>query len=359
LILKTTRFDTIKKLLSRRLRKRIVFYIQNIRKRYLVFIFFVALSTLAWYIRALADNYITEIKYPVKYSNFPPNRILSKAPPAFLNIQVRADGFTILSYKLKLKRALRFDVNSFSLYSLTKDSTSVYLLTRNIEDKLTTELNETNKNIQILDIYPDTLFFNFSKLRKKKIQVKAAVYTNELMFARQHMLNGEPYTIPDSIIVSGPTSILDTLKLIYTEPLELDNEADTIEGTQHLKTFDKRVIYSLNKVKVVVPIDRFTESEYEIPIDAINVPESLLVKSFPNKIKINYLITLSNFNKVTPGSFHAYIDYNTVYLDINPKLKVELDPLPAYVQNVKIKPAYVEFLIEKRSAENWNYRRNR
>jgi hypothetical protein len=357
--LKTTRSETLKRLFSHRLRKRIVFYIQIIRRKYLVFLFFVALSTLAWYIRALADNYITIIKYPVKYSNFPPNRILSKAPPAFLNIQVRADGFTILSYKLKLKPALHFDVNSFSLYALSNDSTSLYLLTDYIHDKLTTELNETNKNIQILDIAPDTLFFNFLRLRNKKVPVKVTIIKNELMFARQHMLNGEPYIIPDSIIVSGPTSILDTLTQINTEPIKFDNEADTIETTKHLKMIDERVIFSVNKVTVVIPIDRFTESEFEIPIDAINVPENLVIKSFPNKIKINYLITLSNFNKVTPASFHAYIDFNTIDPDINPKLKVELDSLPAYVQNVKIKPAYVEFLIEKKSAENWNNRRNR
>jgi len=357
--LKTTGSDTIKKLLSRRLRKRIIFYIQIIRKKYLVFIFFVALSTLAWYIRALADNYITEIKYPVKYINLPPNRILSKAPPSFLNIQVRADGFTILSYKLKLKRALRFDVNSFSLYSLSTDSTSVYLLTQYIHDKLTAELNESNKNIQILDISPDTLFFNFSRLRKKKIKIIPVISKSSLMFARQHMLNGEPYVIPDSIFVSGPTNILDTLNQIYTEIVNLENEEDTVKTTRPLKSFDERVIYSINKVKVIVPVDRFTESDFEIPIDAINVPENLVVKLFPNKIKINYLITLSNFNKVTLGSFHAYIDYNTIDHDINPKLKVNLDPLPAYMHNVKIKPAYVEFLIEKRSAENWNYGRNR
>jgi hypothetical protein len=357
--LKSTRYYTIKKLLSRRLRKRVVFYIQAIRKKYLVFLFFVLLSAFAWYIRALGDNYITEIRYPVKYANFPPNRILSKSPPAFLNIQVRADGFTILSYKLKLKRALRFDVNSFSLYSLTEDSTSVYLLTRNINERLTTALNETNKNLEILDISPDTLFFNFSRLRKRNIAIKAAIIKNELMFARQHMLNGEPYIIPDSVVVSGPSSMLDTLKYIYTEPIELENEADTIEKTRHLKTFDERVTYSLNKVKVVIPIDRFTESEYEIPIDAVNVPENLVIKTFPNKIRINYLITLSNFNKVTSGSFHAFVDYNSIDIDINPKLKIELDSLPAMVQNVKIKPAYVEFLIEKRSAENWNNGRNR
>jgi hypothetical protein len=348
-----------KSLISDNLGKRIIKKLLILRKQYLIFTFFLAVATLAWYIRALNEYYTTELQYPVRYVNLPPNRILSHAPPEYLTLRIKADGFTILGYKLKLKRALRFDINSFSLYSLSQDSTSVYLLTKYTYDRLTSEINDPNKNIQILDISPDTLFFNFSRIRKKKVQVVAIIQQSESRFARQHMLNGEITVTPDSVIVSGPTYILDTMTQITSEPINLKNEEDTVYRAVRIAQFDSRVIIPSVKVEAMIPIDRFTESEFDIPIHAVHVPEGLAVKTFPGTIQIKYLITLSNFNKISPASFFAYIDYNNIDLDINSKLKVELDSLPFFVHDIKIKPAYVEFLIEKQSDKSWNNRRDR
>jgi hypothetical protein len=346
-------------LIKHNLGKRIISKLLILRKQYLIFTFFLAVATLAWYIRALNEYYTTELQYPVRYVNLPPNRILSHAPPEYLTLRIRADGYTILGYKLKLKRALRFNVNSFSLYSLTADSTSVYLLTKYTYDKLTSELNESNKNIQILDISPDTLFFNFSRIRKKKVPVMGIVYQSESMFARQHMLNGSLIVEPDSVIISGPTYILDTISHINTESIELKNEDDTTTISVRLAKTDSRIIIPPVKIRVTIPVDRFTESEFEVPIHFINVPEDMNIKTFPGTIQIKYLITLSNFNKISSSTFFAYIDYNNIDLDINSKLKIELDSIPSYVHNIKVKPAYVEFLIEKKSAKNWNNRRYR
>lgn len=330
-----------------------------LRKQYLIFTFFLAVSTLAWYIRSLNEYYVTEVLYPVRYVNLPPNRILSQTPPEYLKLRIRANGFTILGYKLKLKRALKFNVNSFSLYSLTADSTSVYLLTKYTYDRLTTEINKPDKNIQILDISPDTLFFNFSRIRKKKIAVVPILAKKESMFARQHMMNGNAQVSPDSITVSGPTYLLDTLQQAFTELIELRNLEDTVVKFYKLAPIHNRVILPTDKVSVMIPVDRFTESNFDIPIHTINVPENLTVKTFPGSIQLRYLITLSNYNKINPSSFYAFIDYNDIDPDISSKLKVQLDSIPSIVQDVKIKPSYVEYLIEKQGVKNRDNRGNR
>jgi hypothetical protein len=341
------------------LKKIVASFIQILRQKYLVFLFFVALSTLAWYIRALSETYSTDVRYPVRYINLPKNRILSQAPPENLNLRISADGFTLLGYKLKLKRPLRFDVNSFSLYSLSSDSSSVYILARYALERLTAELNESNKNIQILSITPDTIFFNFSRLEKKKLPVVAMLKPNKILFARQHMLNGNPYVIPDSIIVSGPSIIIDTLKLVYTQVLDFQNLIDTVEKDIQLEKFSDKVTFSVKKVKVFIPVDRYTESQFEIPVAQINLPDTLIMKIFPKNVRIKYLITLSNFDKVTPETFKPFVDFSSRDIDIGSKLKVEVGTLPSYVHGVKIIPSNVEFLIEKQSAEGWNNRRDR
>jgi len=233
------------------------------------------------------------------------------------------------------------------MYSLTPDSTSLYLLTKFTYDKLTSEISEPNKDIKILGIAPDSLFFNFTRVRKKKVSVQENIKYSPTMYARQYMLSGRPKIEPDSIEITGPTFMLDTIKTILTEEIILKNEDDTVIKSIHLAKPYNKISYPLSKVKVLIPIDRYTESEFEVPINTINVPEKYSIKTFPATIHIRYLITLSNFNKVSPASIFAYVDYNSIDPDMNSRLRVKLDSLPSFVHEVKIKPVYVEFLIEK------------
>lgn len=320
--------------------------LKQIRQKHLAFIFFIALSTVAWFVRSLSDTYIADIEYPVKYINLPPNRILSEPPLEKLTLQVQSDGLTILMSRFKIKRPLPYNVNTFALYSLTEDSTSVYTLTRYAKNRLSTELSMANKNIQILDIDPDTLIFNFSRVKKKKLPIRVQLDKTDDLFERQYMLNGEPYSEPDSIEVTGPSFIVDTLQYILTDRISLRNLSDTADKKVQLKKTN-RVSMPNKKVRVTIPVDEFTESEFSIPIITKNVPDSLKLKTFPKAVQVKYIVTLTNYERVSSDLFHAYVDYSDTEQESVTHLKVELDSLPDYIPNVRIIPRNVEFLIEK------------
>ncbi|MBA7517651.1 hypothetical protein ES705_09705 [subsurface metagenome] len=356
--MKTTENNHPKFHLLTGIREKIFIFFRLIQQKYLIFLFFLALSILAWFIRALSDTYDADIKYPVKYTNLPPDKVLLQAPTEKLLLRVRSDGYTILSTKLISKPPIDYDVNAFLLFSLSIDSTSVYTLTKYNRERLSLELNKKNKKFEILDISPDTLFFNFSRVKRKKICVKAQLKDMNTMFAQQHMLNGSVYTIPDSIEVTGPSSIVDTLSYMTTKLLHLVNLSDTTEKKVQIQKLS-RLTYSLSKVKVVIPVDEFTESEFTIPVTQKNVPDSIILKTFPKTIKVKYLITLSNFDKVSSEMFEPYVDYDEIDIDMNSKIKIKLDSLPPYVHNVNITPRSAEFLIERKNAESWNNGRNR
>ncbi|MBN2521693.1 MAG: hypothetical protein JXB24_00385 [Bacteroidales bacterium] len=340
------------------LREKINTLFKQAQNKFLVFLFFLALSTLAWFIRALSDTYDAEIKYPVRYINLPPNKILSQPPPEKLMLTVRSDGYTILSTKLIFKPPLSYNVNAFSMYSLTMDSTSVYTLTRYARERLSAELNKKKKNIEIIDITPDTLFFNFSRVKKRKIPVSASIINPHAIYAQQHMLNGKIYTSPDSIVVTGPAAIVDTLRFIPTRSLRLKELSDTTEKKILIQKHPK-LIYPLSKVKVIIPVDEFTESEFTVNLIQKNVPDSVLLKTFPKTVKIKYIVTLSNFEKVSSDMFKPYIDYNDIDIEMNSKATIKMDSLPPYIHSVHLTPGSAEFLIERKYVEDRNNRGNR
>jgi YbbR domain-containing protein len=160
------------------------------------------------------------------------------------------------------------------------------------------------------------------------------------------MLNGTPYADPDTLEVTGPSFIIDTLTSIETEPLKLRNLSDTAERKVQLKKINRTTV-NLKKIRVIIPVDEFTESEYTVPIRLENVPDTVSLKTFPKTVRIKYQVTLHNFEKVHEDMFRAWIDYETIDPELTTKLLVRRDSLPPYIQNVSVIPRTVEYLIEK------------
>jgi hypothetical protein len=320
--------------------EKIAIFRKKYQQKIFLFLFFVVLSTIFWFIRSLSEVYEAEILYPVKYGDIPENKVLVNEPPDRLKLKVRAVGRAILSHKYSFfLRPLRFNVSSYTINTIGTDS--CYVLTKIAREALSQELG----NLTILDISPDTLFFRFTEMVTKKVGIKHNIANYPDIFARQYMLNGNLSFIPDSIIVSGPYNIIDTLKNVYTEPLSLNNLNDSLERSCALKKIDQ-VTFSRKKVRLLIPVDKYTEQSYLINIKHLNVPDSIVIKTFPSSVRITYTITLSYYNKLEPGMLEPYVDYNNIESGMSSKLKVMLDNVPDFVHSLTLYPSSVEFLIE-------------
>jgi len=251
---------------------------------------------------------------------------------------------------MKRKRPLFINVNDFALYSLSDDTTSVYTLSKYTKEDLSSQLNLSNNNMRIIDIKPDTLIFNFSRVRHKKVPVRVNLLMTNELFEQQYMLNGTAFTRPDSITVTGPSYIIDTLSYILTEAVHFKNLSDTAEKGVKLKANNK-LIYDSEKVRVIVPVDEFTEMAYSIPIEPHSVPDSLDVIIFPKNVQVKFIVTLTHFNLISPALFHAYVDFENTDLmggTETSQLRISLDSLPPYIHSPSLKPRSVEFLIKKK-----------
>jgi hypothetical protein len=160
------------------------------------------------------------------------------------------------------------------------------------------------------------------------------------------MQKGVAKSIPDSIKVFGPRIIMDTLKWIATEPIEKDKVSDTIRKVVSLIPV-RTLQYSHDKVDVVVPVEKFTEKTLSIPIEAINLPNNLMLKTFPGYISVSTMVSVSDYNRLNPDLFRAVVNYNDISENGSRKLKVSLVRVPNYIVNTKFLPKSVEFIIEK------------
>lgn len=311
-------------------------------RRVMVFLFFVVLSTIFWFLNQLEEEYVTDISLPVRYTNFPNDKILVNDLPAQFDLKVRSHGYKLLEYKIS-NQFLPFpiNVNSLTLRMHSKSSNARFfsltkLLAQNIESQVSSEL-------EIVSIAPDTLFFEFADRIFKKVPV---VSNLKITPATQYMQQGKISFTPDSITISGAEPIVDTIDRVLTRNEQLPNLNKNYSDEVKLEKVSN-VEFSDDEVEVEINIEKFTEGSQKIPLNIINVPDSLIIRAFPNEITVTYFVALSDYEKVLPQLFEVVVDYNQTANQSN-KLNVEIKNAPDYIQSLRYNPKSVEYIIERK-----------
>lgn len=312
------------------------------QRRLITFLIFILLSTAFWFVRSLEEEYESNVTYPVRYVNLPENKVLIGEVPDKLQLRVLAKGFSILNSKMNLNLIpLRFNVNSFSLNSTGTDT--FFIVTETVKGLLSTELG----NMTILDISPDTLFFRFTEMVVKKVAVKPLLAMHEKFFLKQYMQNGDISISPDSIIISGPGVYLKAINQVFTRPLNFTNLSDTAEVECALEPIEG-ITFSQEKVKLSIPVDRFTEVEARLTVIPLNVPDSLNMIAIPGQVTVTYRICLSHYNKVVNNPPVPRIDYNAIQDNQVSRLSVFLSDTPRVIKNIYFNPKETEYLITRK-----------
>ena len=204
----------------------------------------------------------------------------------------------------------------------------VQVQTSQVQKWITGQLNASTA---LLSMKPDTLeYYNVSA-------------------GEQYYLPDTLFT-PDSVRVYAPSDALDTMKVAYTLPLNLDNITDTLEREVTLSA-PKGAKYIPASVKLTLPVDMYTEKTVEVPLRGVNFPADKVLRAFPSKIKISFQVGMGRFRQITADDFHLVVSYEELVRLGSEKYTVKLRTLPEGVSHVRFNPEQVDFLIEQIPAD--------
>ena len=300
----------------------------------------VAIATGFWFLNALSKTYTVEIIAPVEYSNFPRNKTFTGNLPDNFEMTVRAHGFTILRHEFSfLFGPLSFDVNDMTNNRMLDNKrTSFAFPTRQFLNELSYQLSN---DIEILSMTPDTLFFRFGKMTQKRVKVKPVVNIN---LKKQFQISGEKTTSPNTVVVNGPQSILDTLQFVYTKPLEFAAVDQVINVKAEISPV-KELFFDPQSVELIVPVEEYTEAQQSVQVMLTDAPDNLKVKLFPARVKISFLVGLSRFSEIHPEDFKLSVNYADIEGG-QQRLRINVNSVPAFLYDLKITPEDIEYLIE-------------
>lgn len=304
------------------------------------FFIFLAISIGIWLLTTLSKTYTTTINFPVVYQKLAQNRLLKNKPTDFINVDVKATGFKILVCKF-ISEPITIETSSLQ----KKTGDLFYLLPKKQKNKIVKQLPS---QLQAVEILQDTIFFKIGFLTTKKIAVKPNVNIN---YKVGYDLLGDLKLKPDSILISGSKSILDTITNIQLENLFLDKVYEDFKKEVNIKndTLYDNLNFNIKSVLVSGKVEQFTEGSVEVPFKITNASKleieelTTLVKT----VKVTFVVGLSDFETITEKDFVVVCDYTMAKENNLNYLIPKLDTKPSQIKSYTITPNTIDFLIQK------------
>lgn len=310
-------------------------------KRLAIFLFFLFISTVLWFLIKLSHEYTTDLDYPVQLINPTKGKVIVGVPPRTVQLRVKAYGYTLLRYKaMALLSPLKININGAKL-NKHSDGSEYFILMPNRTSNIISQLSD---DIVLLGIQPDTLFFSMATVIDKVVSIKPDI---NVTYANQFMLAGAIKIKPQSITITGPKSIIDTINDVTTRPLAINLLAKTSRSNVQLLPV-QQVVYSQNEVIVEIPVEKFTETTLDVPITPINTPENSQIILLPEKVSVKCNVIVSKFFMLKPNQFRLVCDFGNSDVVAGGKVRVNIEKYPDYVGRIDFQPKYVDFIIKSK-----------
>lgn len=301
-----------------------------------VFIIFLLLSITAWFITRLSETYSHTVDFALNYTNQPEGMLMVDIPPEELGVRIRANGFQLLRYQLSPKK-IKID-----LREVKHGDKGYFISPQSYRNQIEQQLSQ---EIGLLQVPSDTLYMNFQQLRSKTVPVQIG---GELDLAQNYMLEGELLLEPGQIHLLGPPSEIDSIEVIYTEPLSISGikEDFVSELSIDSENLMPNTELSQNRIRVSGKVLRFSEAVIELPVEVINLPDSLKVQTFPNMVGVLCKGRIEGLKSLSPNDFRLVADYSSPASGTG-RLMLSLAEKPEGVHETQLLETSVEFITKR------------
>ena len=295
--------------------------------------FFVAVAALLWLVIKLSANYVVTEPLTLNMKDAPSDLIITNETQK-INVTLSTSGFELLNYYFKPSSRRKVDI-SLEEVPLHKNSEGTYSFSSSFAKEkvakfLTIEPNEVSFD-------DNRIILNMEQLDSLRVKVTPDL---QLSYEKQYNRHGKIQIKPDSVTIYGPKNKLKSIDNIYTQSVELKNINSNIDIDVPLQ-LDEMINANNKNVNIKVFVEKYTEAIANVKIN--NTSQKKL-RLFPDKVKVKYIVSLTDYNIINDKSFVINIDTADI-LPKNNLLPVYLVDYPNNTKITSIEPKEVEYII--------------
>lgn len=308
-------------------------------KSFLTFLFFLTLSTAFWCFEAFKETSTVEIEVPLRLTNVPENVVVSTELPENVRVTLRDRNSSLFSYRYF--RRPRPAVVDFSAYA----NPSCYVRIPQ-EDVKRSVMRNFESTTELISLLPDTLeyFYNYGTKKVVPTRLLGDVAPAEGYYIVRQEIS------PAETTVFATERQLDTITAAHSVPNYLVDITESF--TMPLKVNElKGAKFMPDTMFLSVEVDRLVEKTLSLPIQPLNFPEDVRLRTFPMKVNVTFQVGMKEFRNVTEKDFTLVLDANELETATDNTGTVRIARHPESVFRLRLSQSEVEFLIEKTSAQ--------
>lgn len=312
------------------------FLSHTLNKDFLVFLFFLGLSSIFWLLMTLNETYEEELSIPVRMVDVPRNVVVTTPPCDTVKVTVKDKGFVLLTYIYSHRlRPIQVDFQDYADIKLGKG----HLPAADLQKMIYPQLHNSSRIVLFkadqLDFY-----FNYGQSKRVPIRLDGVVVPGGNYYISQVKFS------PSRVTIYANKHLLDSITSMGTVDVHFTNVLDTIYQTVNLKQIEG-VKCVPSTVRLRIAPDILTEESMDVPITAINMPEGKVLRTFPSRVKVNFVVGASLFRTVKPSGFKVVADYRYLSQHPSDKCSLYIKQVPANVHKARLALQQVDYLIEQ------------
>ncbi len=311
------------------------------QRRLHIFVLCLLCSAMFWLFTKLSQENESEFRQYVIIHDFPEGKVGVNQTDSLVHYTLETTGLRLITERYFSQQDTLYLVADQLPIVQRDDHTAHYVTAEELENRLRDHYGDW---AQVSQVLPDTIHVEVVPAITKKVPV---LLNKDISYEKRFGPYGDLTITPDSVTITGPKTMLDTMEFIHTAFWQKDDIRSTVRKVLNLEIASPLIQAGTKQIHLHIPVEEFTEASKSLPI-TIDCPlplEDGQLRLFPKNVEVIYLVALRDYRVVNENMFEVSVTCPQAEITSEDRLHVRLDSYPAFVEVLSIRPSSVDYVI--------------
>ncbi len=297
------------------------------------FFFFLVFSSILWLLVQFSKTYTEVVEIPLQFVEYPKDKLI--VPKAEnIRVEVEQNGFQ-LAWLNFFKPSMKVNLSD-----LPADSSS---LVYNLPEHRMELARKLSLDIIHADFLDTEIRIPYETKSIKRVPVVSKVQVN---YAPGYSSENKGIVVPDSVTISGPSSVLDTITHISTVSTVKKKVDKNLVSKVKLQKIDPKVAFYEDAVEFQLEVQKFTERKMKIPLTVVNAPTGVTLNLFPTTVEVTFMISVEKYELIKPIDFTIVCDFSEISEEQDFFIP-QIETQPDFIKNATLSPRKIHYIIKR------------
>lgn len=307
-------------------------------KNWASFIICTLLSAGVWFVYNMSQQYSDVVYRTLIASSELDGRATRSYSEATVTARVRASGFKLARLQMSGRKAAAVDFNADDFSFSEGDA---YIIQSSKLNRYMPVI--FGEDVIVESLISDYLTFHFASQSFKKVPV---VPVSSISYKEQFTSADGVAISPDSLLVYGEDSVLESVNAIFTKPLNRHEVERSFHGNLKLE-IPRNLRVQKDFVEYAVDVVRYVEVERTARLDFRNAPSGVDYSILPSTVTVRLQCRFPGVGR-SAEEVNFFVDYKEFIHSKSGKCMVRADGIPEGVIRMSITPELVDCFVEEK-----------